>query len=227
MPTYISAVFEKDNLLTSEQIRVIVRNVDTSSGPPVPSVSHYPTEPDDLREFIVAQYVSSVLGENFSHVAILADITGISTRQLDILQDLSVDFVAAGATAGDLIEVTLPDPQLWTSALYPGTNPFIFQIASVLSTTTVQVIQPFPAFLNNMSWEIPTLSLSSTTGITRRTGLPPNGTYFRDTRFNRLFPTVIEAENAVVSMKADLTALSNENAGAGLVTETITASPSI
>lgn len=227
MPAYISVVFEKAQLVTSEQVRVIVRNRDDGSVPPAPSPVHFPTQPNALQNFIVGQYISSVTGESFTRIATTSDLNTYSTLPLNTLEDQNVDFIAAGVSAGNILTINLADPELWTSTEYPGTNPFSFSVAAVLSSTAIRVVQPFPAFLNSVEWEIATASLSSATGVTRRNGLPSAGTYFLDRRFNRIFPTVVEAENAVVAMKADITALTNETVGDTLTTETVTLSATI
>jgi len=222
MASYISVVFEKAQLVTSEQVRVIVRNRDDGNVPPNPSTSYYPTYPDDLQPFIVGLFINSVTGESFARIATVADLAGITIRTLDTLVDTGVDFVAAGVAIGDLIEVTLPDSELWTSDEYPDINPHIFQVATIVNSTTITVTRPFPAHANSLNWAIPARSLIGAAGVTLRNGLPANGTEFLTTRFNRLYPTVVEAETSVVAMKADIGALMNENAGASLVSETVT-----
>ncbi len=222
MAAYISVVFEKDRLSTSEQVRVIVRNRDDGSVPPLPSPTYFPTEPDDLRAFIVGQFINSVNGDMFTRIAALADISGVTIRELDTFQDLSANFTGAGVVPGDLLAITLPDPQLWTSDEYTDTNPHIFQVSSVLSATKLVINRPFPAFATGLAWAISARSISGTTGTTLRNGSPADGSFFRAHRYNRLYSTAVTAENSVTAMKADITALTNETVGSTLTTETVT-----
>lgn len=227
MSAYISVVFEKARLVTSGQVRVIVRNRDDGSVPPLPNVSYYPTHPNDLQDFIVGQYLNNVSGDAFARIATLTDISTLTVRPLNVFRDLSVDFLAASVAAGDLLQVQLIDPELWTSVEYTDTNPHIFQIQSVINATTITLTKPFPAYLYGASWSIPARNLTSATGFTQREGLPSNGTYFLDSRYNRLYSNVVDSENSVIAMKADILALTDESAGAGLTTEVITVSSSI
>jgi len=225
MPSFVSARFEKDELSNTELVRIVVRNLDQGNVPPQPSTAYFPTDPDALQPFVVAEFISRASGENFVRVATLSDLDTITTLTLNTWEDLGTDFVAAGVTAGDTLEVTLTEPEIWTSEEYPGTNPFSFTISAVLSATQLEVSLPFPAFGNALFWGIPARSLTGTTGVTIRNTNPPDTTTYLDRRFNRYFTDAVAATNFVTATKADLTALANESVGAGLVSESYTAEP--
>lgn len=225
MAAYISASFEKTLLTTSEQVRVIVKNRDDGDVPPAPSALFFPTDPSALQSFIVANYSGSA--ETYVGISTVAQLTSVTARALDTIEDTTVgNFTGAGVIAGDVIKITIPDPQLWTSNEYPGTNPFSFTIDAVVSATEVRLTRPMPAFYNGFTWTIDRLSLTKYAGKTLRNGSPTPG-YFRDSRFNRLFETVIDAENAVIAMKADMLTLANDSAGANLTNEVITVSSTV
>ena len=225
MASFVSARFEKDELPITDQVRIILRNLDQGNVPPQPSSAYFPTDPDSLQPFIVAEFVSRVTGENFVRVADLSDLGSLTLLVLNTFEDTVVDFVAAGVIASDLIEVTLPEPEVWTSEEYPGTNPFIFQVSAVLSPTRIEVARVFPAFRNALAWSIPTRSLSGAVGVTLRSTVPPDSTTYLERRFNRYFTNGVAATNFVTATKADLVALTNESIGAGLVSESFTAEP--
>jgi hypothetical protein len=224
MGAYLSASFEKTVLTTSGQVRVIVKNRDDGDVPPAPSTNFFPTDPGDMQSFIVANYSGSA--ETYISVATVAELSSITARALDTVEDTTVDFVAAAVIAGDVIKITVADPQPWTSNEYPGTNPFSFTVDAILSTTKVRLTRPMPAFYNGFTWTIERVSLTGYAGKTLRNGSPSPG-LFRDSRFNRLFDNAIEAENAVTAMKADMLTLTNEAAGAGLTNETVTVSSTV
>jgi len=227
MSAYISVVFEKTRLITSDQVRVVVRNRDDGLVPPLPGVSHYPTQPDALRNFIVGLFINNVTGESFSRIATTSDITTITVRQLDTLKDTGVNLTAASVEAGDLLYVYLTDSELWTSQEYTDTSPHVFQVASVIDSVTLTTTKPFPAHASGFTWTIPTRSVTGTAGVTLRNGQPANGTEFLDQRFNRLYTTVVDAENSVIAMRAGVQALTNEVVGDALVSTTETVSATI
>lgn len=225
MSSYVSARFEKDELSATDQVRIIVRNLDQGNVPPEPSGTYFPTDPDELQPFIVAEFVSRITGENFVRVADLSDLDTYNELVLDILEDTSTDFVAASVAVDDTLEITLDEAEVWTSEEYPGTNPFQFTVSEVISATQIRVSLPFPVFTNPLSWSIPARSLSGSTAVTIRDTDPPNGTTFLERRFNRYFTNAVTATNFVTATKADLIALANESIGAELVSESFTAEP--
>lgn len=225
MASFVSARFEKDELPITELVRIILRNIDQGNVPPQPSTSYFPTDPDELQPFVVSEFVSRVTGENFVRVVDLSDLDTLTVLTLNTLEDTTTDFVAAGVIASDQIEITLVEPEIWTSEEYPGTNPFTFTISAVLSATQLEVSLPFPAFSSVLSWNIPSRSLTGTAGVTIRNTDPPDSTTFLERRFNRYFTDAVAATNFVTVTKADLVALANESIGAGLVSESFTAEP--
>lgn len=227
MSAYISATFEKTLLPATSQVRVILRNRDDGGVPPSPSVTYFPTNPDDLKYNVIGQFLDRTSGEVFTRITALADLTNVlyPVKALNTLEDLTANFLAAGVTQGDLLTVTLSDVEPWNSAVYNG-NPFQFTVATV-TTTRVTLTTPFPAFLKGLSWAVPARSISGTAGVTLRNGNPADGTYFRDSRFQRYYATALEAETSVTAMKADLTALTTATVGATLTTEVVTLSSSI
>jgi len=232
MSAYISATFEKTLLPATSQVRVILRNRDDGGVPPSPSVSYFPTNPDDLKYNVVVKFVSRTLGEEFQRIALLADLTDVALpiRALDTLEDLSTNFLPGplpvnDVTQGDLLTITLSDVEPWNSNVYSG-NPFQFTVQSVTSTR-ITVTPPFPAFANTLSWAIPARGLSGIAGVTIRNGNPANTLKYRDSRFQRYYTTALEAETSVTAMKADLTSLATATVGATLTTEVVTLSSSI
>lgn len=228
MSAYVSAVFEKTLLTTSAQVRVVIRNRDDGSAPPPPTALYFPTDPNDLREFILAQYISDVGGEVFTRVMTLSDLSTYPILALDTVEDLTANFNTFPAvTIGDTIAITIDDPQYWTSAEYTETNPFTFTVANVLSNTQLQLNRPLPAFYNGFSWTIATGSRAGYAGVTRRNGSPNAGSYFRTDRYNYVKDTVVEVDNAVVAIKAQIQSLVNASAGANLADETVTVSSQV
>jgi len=225
MASFVSARFEKDELLVTDQVRIIVRNLDQGNVPPQPSTSYFPTDPDTLQPFVVLDFISRVTGETFVRVASLSDLDTLTNLALNVFEDTAADFVTAGVVAGDNLEITLPAAEVWTSEEYPGANPFTFAVSTVISATQLEVSLPFPAFQNALSWGIPARSLTGTTGVTIRNTDPADSTTLLDRRFNRYFTNAVAATNFVTATKADLTALANESVGAGLVSESFTAEP--
>lgn len=227
MSAYISAVFEKDHLITSGKIRIITRNRDDGVVPPAPGPIYYPTHPNDLQYFIKAHYDGSV--ESYAGIATLPELTSVTARALDYMEDTTVNVTTAGVLVDDLVEVSITDPQFWTSTEYVGTNPFQFRVKTVApggNVNRLELYAPFPAFYNGFSWTVSRLTLTRYAGKTLRNGAPGVG-YFRDRRFNRIFDDVASAENAVAAMKADMLSLTNTVAGANLIDETITVSSTI
>jgi len=220
MSVFVSYVFEKDQLTVAPTLRVITRNRDDGGVPPSPSVSYFPTLPNELREFLVLQYLDDVLGETYVRVATLSDISTYTVRALDTFEDSTANFSGAGVGFGDILEISVVNPETWTSSEYPSSNPFQFSVLGVISPTKIQIATPFPVFAANLTWSIPLRSISGIQGITRRNGSPSPGTIFRDGRHNRRFLTAVDGENYVVSAKAALLSLVNESMGSTLVDET-------
>jgi hypothetical protein len=243
MASYISAVFEKTHLVTADQVRVIVRNRDDGDGAPNPSASYYPTVPDDLRGFIVGNYLNDMQGESFQRVATLADVSGgspLPLLSLDFFQDTNATFLAGPnpVQVNDIVTITLSnaaDIERWQSDEYNSGNPFKFRVKTVASTTLLQFDRPLPSFKTNLTWSISERGKSGTTGATRRVVVTtPGPVYtvispglFRDTRFNRYFTSAVTAENAVATMKTDMKVLATADTGASLTTEIVSIGSSI
>jgi hypothetical protein len=227
MSSYLSADFEKDYLAASEQVRVIVRSRDDGDVPPSPSALYYPTDPDLLVNFIVGEYISDVVGERFVRVATTTDVGSLSALSLVEFYDSTADFISAGVGSGDVLNVTISDATLWTSSEYPSPSPFLFYVEDVLSATRLRVSYPFPAFAAGLTWDIPVRSISGTGGVTRRYGNPVGPVEFLDRRFNALFNSLAQADAFVAATKASMTSLVTDDAVAGLVDESYTATPSV
>lgn len=224
MPAYISVTFEKDLLPNNGPVRIITRNRDDGGVPPQPNASYFPTQPDLYRQFIVGEYVSDTVGERFLRVATLAEMTSVPSQALIGLRDVSVDFVAAGTAPGDVINL-FPPPDVWISGEYP-TPTFTTVVSAVLNSTDILVALPFPDFRTNLPWSIPTRSLLSTSGTTRRSGFAVGPFLFRDSRFQTYYDDAATAERFVSAVKTQLTSLANAATGSGLVDESFTAVPS-
>lgn len=225
MTSYVSARFEKTDLPLTGQTRIIVRNLDQGPVPPQPSGTYYPTHPDELQTFIVAEFVSRATGENYVRVATLADLTDEVVLTLNTFEDTTADFITAGVVSGDTLHLTLTSPELWTSEEYPGTNPFMFTVSSVVSATQLTITGQFPAFHRDLTWEIPDRSIAGTAGVTIRAGNPPNSSTFLERRFNKYFTSAVAATNFVSATKADLIALANAKVDTDLGSESFTAEP--
>lgn len=225
MTSYVSARFEKTDLPLTGQTRIIVRNLDQGPVPPQPSGTYYPTHPDDLQTFIVAEFVSRATGENYVRVATLSDLVDEVILTLNTLEDTAADFAAAGVVAGDALHLTLSSPTLWTSEEYPGTNPFIFTVESVVSATQLTITEQFPAFHSALTWEIPDRSIAGTAGVTIRSGNPANSSIFLERRFNKYFNSAVAATRFVTATKADLVGLANAKIDSDLGSESFTAEP--
>jgi hypothetical protein len=225
MSAYVSVTFEKTALSTSGRVRVIVRYLDQGPVPPAPTATYFPTQPDELNVFGIAEYVNDVSGERWVRVATLADIGSITELPLNTFESATADFVTAGVAAGDVLELTITEPEQWTSIEYPGTNPFSFVVTSVVSATQLTVTPNLPGFLADINWSIPTRTINNNDGVARREGSPAGPVNVRDRRFNAYFPDAVAAENFVSATKAQLDALANEGTGAGLVNENYTGQP--
>ncbi len=225
MSAYVSATFEKTVLPTSGRVRIIVRYLDQGPVPPVPSATYFPTAPDELNVFGVAEYVNDVTGERWVRVATLAEITSIAALPLNTFKSALADFVTAGVAIGDVLELTLSEPEQWTSSEYPGTSPFSFVVTGVVSATELTVTPNFPGFLANINWSIPVRAINNNDGITHREGSPVGTINVRDSRFNAYFPDAVAAENFVAATKAGLDALAAEGTGAALIDENYTGQP--
>jgi hypothetical protein len=235
MPTYISATFEKDELLVAEKTRIIVRNVDQGSVPPAPSATHFPTQPDEFQTFIVGEYVSDVVGENFKRVATLSDLSTYTYSRMNLFRDNAGGVISV--LPGDIVYVVPSPTELWVSDEYPSTylrpigQSFVNTVLLPIDAFHFTVSGEFPGFLSSgFSWEVyrgVTLIASGNNATLRR----ENVTYgfgtqlFLEKRFNTYFDSPVAAENFVVASKAAMIALANEAVAAGLTDETFTALP--
>lgn len=204
--SFVSARFEKTNLYAEiGKQRCILRNRDDGPYPPAPSPTYFPTDPDALRNFILVEHVDDVIGERIVRIATVSDIGGVASPLRD-LEDLTVDFSAAGVTAGDVLQFYLPEPLEWVSEEFPDTL-LRFTVSLVLSPTKVRVVGNLPSFKSGLRWAIATRSLSSVNGTTRRTIDPAPLDQFLDSRFNSLFSNVPARDAFVEATKAALDAL--------------------
>lgn len=220
---YVSARFEKTDLSSAlGKVRCIVRNLFDGPVPPSPSSSYFPTQPIDLREFFVIEYVNDVIGERLVRVAALDDITTYGVQQLTVFEDLTADFVSAGVIVGDTLTVYPSVPEEWTSEEYPGASRR-FVVTSILSATRITVQTPFPSFKAGISWAITSRGISGAyTGTTRRSGLPVPLDRFRDRRMNFLFGSIPEMDAFVLATKANLDALAQASTSSTLSSESYT-----
>lgn len=212
--SYVSARFEKTDLYAQlGKQRCVVRNLDDGPVPPIPSAGYRPTQPDELRNFLLIEYVNDVVGERLTRIATTADIAGYSVQALNIFEASGVDFIAAGVGAGCKLTIALASPQEWTSEEYPNVT---FTIASVIDATHLQVSAPFPSFKTALIWSLTTsggaaITSGSGTGTTRRSGSPTPLTKFLDQRMNLLFNSVPELDAFVAATKAGLDSLASSS----------------
>lgn len=214
--SYVSARFENAEIPALSRVRCIIRNLDDGPVPPVPGPAYFPTSPDELRPICVIEYPSLVLGERLARIATLADLTtyGPSATPLTYFSVTGADFVAAGVTSGDTLEVTIPEPTEWQSEEYPA-MPFQFGVSAVLSPTLIEVSRPFPSFKTNLTWQVLNKNSGSLTGTTQRPGVIPGDT-FLDTRFNLLFNDVASLDAFTEAAKANLDALASTSTSSTL-----------
>ena len=223
--SYVSARFEKTDLsATVGKQRCIVRNLDDGSVPPSPSTGYFPTQPDELRNFLVIEYVNDSIGERLASIATLPDISTYTVRALTGFEiSGGADFVTAGVAPGDILEITLPVPERWQSEEYPS-SPFQLSVASVVSSTRLTLTGPIPSFLSNLTWSITGKASGVGTGFPRREGFPATGSTFLDQRMNLLFNTVAELDTFVEATKESLDLLTNTSTSSTLVSENYTSS---
>lgn len=229
MTAYISARFEKDTLPSGLTVRVITRNIDQGAVPPSPTATYFPTHPDEYQTFIVGSYIDETQGEEFVRVAVLADLTAEVYRPLQVFSETGA-FLSV--LADDQLEINpIPTDDRWISEEYPSST-FVSTITSVTDDSNVVLATELPAFALNLTWTITRPSTGATiatgtAGATRREGVVPGGGTqdFLEKRFNSYFTTAVAAENFVVSVKTNMTALSNEALGESLTTEQFTAEP--
>lgn len=204
--SYVSARFEKTNLYAEiGKQRCILRNRDDGPYPPAPSPTYFPTDPNDLQNFILIEHVDDVIGERIVRIATISDIGGTASPLRD-LEDLTVDFSAAGVLSGDEIQFYLPEPLEWVSEEFPDTL-LRFTVAAVLSPTKVRVVGNLPSFKSGLRYTIVARGISSLYGTTRRTIDPAPLDQFLDKRFNSLFSNVPARDAFVEATKAALDAL--------------------
>lgn len=223
--SYVSARFENAEIPALEQVRCIIRNRDDGAVPPVPSPTYFPTSPDLLRPFCVVEFVNDVLGERLVRIATLSDITfyGPSATQLIRFEATGADFVAAGVTSGDTLEITLPESTEWLSEEYPAL-PFQFGVSTVISPTVLEITRPFPSFKTALSWSVIGKTSGSFTGTTRRPGIVA-GNICLDTRFNLLFNDVASLDAFVAAAEAGLDALGAASTSSTLTSFNYTSKP--
>lgn len=233
MSSYISARFEKTSIPSVPTTRIITRNRDDGTVPPSPSAIYFPTHPDDVRNFILSEWISNSLGEQFLNVASLSDLSTYAYKPLTQVNDTSGNLTLA--QVGDLFEIFLPDPAIWTSEEYPGVN-FVFAVDSLIDANNITVTPELPSYLFDFSWEIRRLTgviyttiTQGVNGMTRRPGVnygaPPQK--FLEKRFNSYFTSEVQALDFVEATKTEMTGLANELLSAGLSNENYTASPTI
>ncbi len=212
--SYVSARFEKTDLSTQLGMqRCIVRDINTDANP---------TNPDELVDFLVVEYVSDYIGERLARIALLADISAYTPTYLRWFEVTSADFVTAGVLPDDVLTVQVPYAAEWTSEEYPG-GTFSFIVASVISPTMLAVTVPFPSFKAGVTWSLPARSLSGVlNGTTRREGAPAGPALFLDYRFNKLFASVPELDTFVNASKTALDLLSQYSTASNLTSENYT-----
>jgi len=221
--SYVSARFEKTDLSASlGKQRCVVRNLYDGPVPPLPSGSYYPTQPASLRDFLVIEYVNDIVGERLVRIATLSDFITYAPQQLTIFEDLTMNFIAAGVNAGDVIEVYLGTSGEWSSEEYVPV-PQRFTVASIIDATHVTVLTPLPSFKTTLNWGIPAKGIAKAgTGTTRRSGSPAPLTRFLDRRMNLLFDTVPDLDAFVAAAKASLDALAKASTSTTLSSESYT-----
>lgn len=240
MPVYISARFEKKTLPVSDTTRIITRNLDQGAVPPTPNANYFPTDPNDYREFIVAQWSGDFVGgESFVRVAdqSLDDFNNIPYRPMNKFSDAFTNFTIVASPlpvqVNDILEIYPVDTTLWgDSQEYPGSS-FRFTITSVLDSTNLLVTPEIPSFITGLSWTIKRVTppsvlevaiLSGSSGIPRRDGLIIPG-FFREKRFNSYFTTAIAASNFVSATKIAMQILTDALLALEISTEDYTAGP--
>lgn len=207
---YVSATFE--TLYQSPPIdsyRVIVRNKDDGPVPPEPTASYFPTHSNLLRDFLLFEHVNDVLGERLVGVITSDDVETVYVQELNRFTDPSVDFVAAGVQAGDLLQIYMAQPEVWTSYEYPDGG-LRFVVASVIDATTIEMAVPFPAWRKGLSWSIAARGLTrAATGRTVREGTPAALDRYRDRRYQTWFGSRpdLDAFVSATKMSLDLLAL--------------------
>lgn len=233
MPVYISARFEKNTLPIPDLTRVITRNLDQGAVPPTPNANYFPTDPDDYREFIVAEWVSDVVGESFVRVAIQDpndDFNALSYRPMNKFSDISGNLSLA--LGNDILEIYPVDTTLWTSQEYPASS-FRFIVTGLVDANNILVSPEIPSFITGLSWKIFRVTPPSvleveitagSLGIPRRDGLLVPGE-FREKRFNSYFTTPIAASNFVSATKISMQVLTDALLALEISTEDYTAGP--
>jgi hypothetical protein len=229
MASYVSAQFEIDDLtsVASNTFRVVTRSLNQGDVPPQPSPNYFPTQPSELVNFIVIEYLGPTQGENFKRVATLDDFESMEVRPLEVFDVGGVDLVAAGVDVNNVLRIYPQPSELWTSSEYPGSQ-FSF-IISAVETNRVTLFSPIPAFGFGLSWDIRnasgTVLASGGDGATRRQGLPTAPAEFLDSRFNSYVTDAIVALNHKAFIKSGLRALANESTQLRFATERFTAKP--
>lgn len=226
MPSnYVSATFETVYQAPPlDAYRCIVRNKSDGPVPPAPSATYFPTHSNLLRDFLVFEHVSDVLGERLVRVTTPADVEAIDPQRLDHFTDATADFVAAGVQAGDLLQIYMAQPEAWSSVEYPDAG-LRFVVASVVDATTLKMIVPFPAWRKGLSWTIANRGLTrAATGRTLREGSPAALERYRDRRYQAWFGSSADMDVFVsaTKMALDLLALQVTQAESALAQENYT-----
>jgi hypothetical protein len=224
--SYISARFERSDLYsTVGKQRCILRYLDDGTVPPLPDVTYFPTAPDLLRDFLLIEYVNDVVGERLVRIANLTDINTYTVRRLRVFQDPTADFVAAGVTAGDELQISLAVPEEWISEEYPDAL-LRFEVESVDSATQLTMVLPFPSFKTTLNWSIAARSISgAATGVTRRETLPAPLTWVLDRRINLLFDSVPEMDSFTAASKTLIDSLARASTSSRIASENYTSRP--
>jgi hypothetical protein len=221
MPSnYVSATFETlYQAPPLDAYRCIVRNKDDGPVPPVPSLTYFPTHTDLLRDFLVFEHVSDVLGERLVKIMAPSEVETVYVQRLNRFTDATVDFLAAGVQAGDLLQIFMAQPEVWMSAEYPDAS-LRFVVASVIDATTLEIAVPFPAWRRNLSWSIATRGLTaSATGRTLREGSPASLERYRDRRYQTWFGSSPDLDAFVASTKTSLDLLALQVTQAAAVSQ--------
>lgn len=208
---YVSSTFETlYQVPPVDAYRCIVRNRSDGPVPPVPSDTYFPTTSVLFRDFMVFEHVSDVLGERLVGVLSAADVDTIYPQKLTRFTDTTVDFVAANVQAGDLLQIYMQTPEVWTSLEYPDAA-LRFPIATVIDATTLEMSVPFPSWRKGLSWTIAARGLTrASTGRTLREGSPAPLDRYRDRRYQAWFGSLPDMETFIAATKTGLDLLSLE-----------------
>lgn len=217
---YVSATFETlYQAPPTDAYRCIVRNRDDGPVPPQPAATYFPTDSNLLRDFFVFEHVSDILGERLVRVMTPADVDAIATQKLVRFTDASVDFMAAGVQAGDLLQIFMAQPEVWTSIEYPDAS-LRFPVAEVIDATTIEMSVPFPSWRKGLSWTIANRGLTrASSGRTVREGTPAPLDLYRDRRYQTWFGSTPDMDAFVSATKTSLDLLALQATQAAVNTQ--------